>query len=163
ACGPQHGVNRLRIRGIESKVGGAAVFIFVENFLEGLSALGGAENAALCVGTIGVSFGSDENAVGIFRVDENRGDLLGVPQTEMRPGFSRVGGFVNAIAGREIGALQSLAAANVNDVRIGVLREKGEDTLAAETEQCMECENVHPRSLSSGQAGVAVPALSPPR
>src|SRR5260370_40482785 len=78
ARGPQRGVNRLRIRGIESEVGGAGVFIFVENFLESLAAVGGAEDAALGVGTVGMPFGGDENAVGIFRVDENRRDLLRV-------------------------------------------------------------------------------------
>src|SRR5215469_1355851 len=36
----------------------------------------------------------------------------------MRPGFSAVRGFINAVADREIGALQSLAAANVNDARV---------------------------------------------
>src|SRR5207247_650870 len=37
----------------------------------------------------------------------------------MRPGLSPVGGFVNAIAGRQIGALQSFAAAHINNVRVG--------------------------------------------
>ncbi len=64
-------------------------------------------------------FGSDENAVGIFRVDENHGDLLGTTQTEVRPRFSRVGGLVDSVAGREIRTLQAFAAAHVNDVRIG--------------------------------------------
>src|SRR5258708_16268435 len=50
--------------------------------------------------------GGDENAVGIFRVDQDRGDLLGVAQAafvqpKVLPGFSRVGGFVNAIARSE--------------------------------------------------------------
>src|SRR5260370_35758566 len=37
----------------------------------------------------------------------------------MRPTLSGVCGFVETVAGREIGALQSFTAANVNDVRIG--------------------------------------------
>src|SRR4029077_10416836 len=106
---------RLRIRGIESKIGGAGVFIFVENFLEILSAVGRTKHAALGVWSVGMSFGGDENAVGIFWVDEYRCDLLRVAKTpfvraKVRPGFSRVGGFVNTITGREIGALQSFAA-----------------------------------------------------
>src|SRR6266702_5995559 len=80
ARGPQRRVNRLRIRGIESEIGGAGVFIFVENFLESLPAVGGAEDAALGVGTVGMPFGGAENTVGIFRVDENRCDLLRVAQ-----------------------------------------------------------------------------------
>src|SRR5712664_2054568 len=120
ARGPQHRVDRLRICGIESEIGCAGVFVLVENFLESLAAVGGAEDAALGVGTVGMSFGGNENAVGIFRIDEDRGDLLGVAEVlQMRPGFSGVGGFVNAIAGREIRALQTFATAGVNDVRIG--------------------------------------------
>src|SRR5438876_4236336 len=76
--GPQCRVNRLRIRGIESKIGSAGVFVLVEDVLENLPAIGGAEDAALGVGTVGVPFGGDENTVGIFRVDKNRGDLLRV-------------------------------------------------------------------------------------
>src|SRR5229473_4217189 len=125
ARGPQHRVNRLRVRGIESEIGGAGVFVLVENFLESLSPVGGAENAALGVGAVRMALGGDENAVGIFRVDEDRGDLLRVVEVlQMRPGFSSVGRFVDTIAGREIGALQSFAAADIDDVRIG--RSNGE-------------------------------------
>src|SRR5205823_1915069 len=60
-----------------------------------------------------------ENAVGIFRVHENRGDLLRVSESKVRPGFSSVSGFVHAIAGGKVGALQSFAAANINNVRVG--------------------------------------------
>ena len=91
ARGPQHCVNRLRIRGIESKVGGAGVFALVKNLLEGLAAVGGTENAPFGVGTVGMSFSGDENALGIFRVDKYRRDLLGVAEAEVRPGFSCVG------------------------------------------------------------------------
>ena len=56
---------------------------------------------------------------GIARVDGDLRDLLAVAQAEMRPGLAGVGGFVDAVADREIGTLQSLAAADVDDVRIG--------------------------------------------
>ncbi len=84
-----------------------------------MSAVRGAKNAALGVRSVGMPFGGHEHAVGIFWVDEDRGDLLRVAEAEVRPGFSGVGGFVNAVTGREIGALQPFAAANVNDVGIG--------------------------------------------
>ena len=120
ACGPQHRVDCFRIRGIESKVSGAGVLVLVENFLESLSAVGGTKDPALGVRAVRMSFGGNENAVGIFRVDENCSDLLGVTEVlQMRPRFSGVGGFVDAIAGREIRALQSFAAAHVNDIRVG--------------------------------------------
>src|SRR5438270_12811360 len=37
----------------------------------------------------------------------------------MRPGFTRICGLINAIAGREIRTLQTFATADVNNVRIG--------------------------------------------
>src|SRR5712671_7508713 len=36
----------------------------------------------------------------------------------MRPGFSGIGGFVDSVAYREIGAMQAFAAGHVNDVWI---------------------------------------------
>src|SRR6202040_3129581 len=76
ARGPQHRINRLRIRRIEGEVGGAGVLILVENFLEGLAAVGRTKHAALRVRAVRMSFGGDENAVGAFRVVEDWGDLL---------------------------------------------------------------------------------------
>ncbi len=66
-----------------------------------------------------MSLGTNENAVGIFRVDEDRGDLLGVTKAEVDPGFPGVCGFVDTVAGSEIGALQSFATAHVNNVGVG--------------------------------------------
>src|ERR1700704_5133132 len=37
----------------------------------------------------------------------------------MRPGFSCIGGFVDAVADGKIGAGQAFAACNINDVRVG--------------------------------------------
>ena len=37
----------------------------------------------------------------------------------MLPGFSGVGGFVDAVANGKIGPLQAFAAADINDVRVG--------------------------------------------
>src|SRR4029077_12682757 len=94
ARGPQHRVNRLRICGIESQIGGTGIFVLVENFLESLSAVSRTEDAALGVRTVGMTFGGDENTVGILRVDENRGDLLRVAQVlQMGQGVAGVGAF----------------------------------------------------------------------
>ena len=59
-----------------------------------------------------------EDAIGIVRVDEQRGDLLAVAQSEMAPGLTGVGGFVDSVSDREIGALEALAAGDINDVGI---------------------------------------------
>jgi hypothetical protein len=34
-----------------------------------------------------------EDAIRVFGIDQNAGDLLAVPQPEMRPGLAAVGGF----------------------------------------------------------------------
>ena len=60
----------------------------------------------------------DQQVIGVARIDRDLRDLLAVAQAEMRPGFARVGRFVDAVADREIGAMQSFAAPDVNDVRI---------------------------------------------
>ena len=61
----------------------------------------------------------DEELVGVARIDGDLRDLLAVAQAEVGPGFAGVGGFVEAIAGGEIGALEAFAAAGVDDVGIG--------------------------------------------
>src|SRR6267143_6625808 len=67
-----------------------------------------------------MAFGGDKDTVWIFRIDKYRGDLLGVAKVlHVRPGFTGVGGFMNSVAGGEVRALQSFAAADVNNVRIG--------------------------------------------
>jgi len=91
-----------------------------KNFGEGMAAVGGTKDAALFIGAVGMAFGGDEEAVWILRIDENRRDLLGVAKVlHVRPGFTRVGGFIDSVAGGEIRALQSFAAADINNVRIG--------------------------------------------
>jgi len=85
-----------------------------------MAAVGGTKDAALFIGAVGMAFGGDEEAVWILRIDENRRDLLSVAKVlHVRPGFTRVGGFIDSVAGGEIRALQSFAAADVNNVRIG--------------------------------------------
>src|SRR5271170_1226534 len=78
---PQVGINDLRILGIEGQVGGAGVVIFVENFLPGCTAVGGAENAAFGIRAVGMAEDGYENAIGILRVYQDICDLLAVAQT----------------------------------------------------------------------------------
>ena len=88
-------------------------------FCEGLAAVGGAVEAALGVGAVGVAEDGDEELVGIARIDGDLRDLLAVAQAEVGPGLAGVGGFVDAVADGEIGTLESFAAADVDDVGIG--------------------------------------------
>src|SRR5262245_52626972 len=61
----------------------------------------------------------DEEAIRVVRVDIDHRDHLTLAKAEMRPGLAGVGGFVDAVAGREIGANDSGTGADVDDVRIG--------------------------------------------
>jgi len=79
---------------------------------------------ALDIRAIRMSERGDEHAVGVFRIDDDGGDLLSVAQAHVFPGFAAVGRFVDAIADTQVGPLQALAAADVN--HIGVRRRDGE-------------------------------------
>src|SRR2546423_56911 len=60
----------------------------------------------------------NQYVVGVARVDGDLRDLLAIAQAEMRPRFTCVSGFVNAITDREIGTVQSFTAADVNHIRV---------------------------------------------
>ena len=60
----------------------------------------------------------DEQPISIARVDRELRDLLPITQSQMRPRFSRVSRFVDAVANGQIRTVQTFAAANVNHVRI---------------------------------------------
>ena len=66
----------------------------------------------------------DEEAVGVARVDGDHRNLLAVAQAVVRPALAAVAGAIDAVAGGEVGALQALAAADVDDV--GVRRRDGD-------------------------------------
>src|SRR5713101_2720502 len=85
ARGPKYRVDRLRIVGIKGEIGGADIFILVQNPFKRLAAIGGVEDASLFVRTIRVALHRHEDAIGIFRIDENRGDLLRIRQAQVRP------------------------------------------------------------------------------
>ncbi len=116
---PEDGVDGLGIARVEGEVDGAGAFVLVEHLLPGLAAIGGAKDAALGVGAVGVAEYGDEEAVGVARIDEDGGDLPGVAESEVAPGFAGVGGLVHAVADGEIGALEAFAGAYVDGVGVG--------------------------------------------
>ena len=95
--------------------------------MERLAAIEGTEDAAFFVGAVGVAEGRDEEAVGVAGVESNVGNLLGVEQADVCPGFAAVGGFVNAVADREVGAHEAFAGADIDDVRVGGRHGNGSD------------------------------------
>ena len=116
---PQCGIDDVGVGGIDDDSSGTDIFVLGENLLEGLGAVGGAVDAALGIGTVGMSGDRDEKAVGIARIDGHLGNLLAIAQAEVRPGLAAVGGLVDAIADGEVGTMQSFTAADVDDLRVG--------------------------------------------
>src|SRR5713226_6804577 len=116
ARGPHAGEDHLRVAGIEDQIHAADVFVFVENLLPGLAAVERTEHAALGVRPVGMSLGRDEQAIGIFGIDDDGCDLLRVAQSEMLPGVARVGRFVDSVAYGKIGTTQAFSTANVDYV-----------------------------------------------
>src|SRR5262249_48228213 len=64
--------------------------------------------------------GGDVNDVGVARVDEDAGQVLGVAQADVLPGGAAVGALVKAVAEADAALRLVLAAAEPDDV--GVLR-----------------------------------------
>src|SRR5579859_5838049 len=70
-----------------------------------------------------------KNFIRVARIDGERRDLLSIHQAEMRPGLTGVGGLVDAIANGEIGTVQSLATAYINNVGVRGRNGNGTDGL----------------------------------
>src|SRR5262249_36552481 len=95
---PQDGVEGTGIGRVEGQGDGTGVLVLEEDALPGLAAVGGAVDAALLVGPVGMAEDGDEDAVRILRVDEQGSDLLPVAQAAVLPGLAAVGGAVDAVA-----------------------------------------------------------------
>src|SRR5215472_10075369 len=116
---PKRSVNEVGIRWVDLHIGAADVRVFRKNSLPVLAAISREINPALVARPVGMTESRGENAIGIVRVDRQRGNALRVAQAEVLPRPACVGGLVNPVANGKIGARQAFAAANVNDVRIG--------------------------------------------
>jgi hypothetical protein len=75
--------------------------------------------AALGVCPVWMTERRDEEAMWIARIDDDRTNLACIAQAEVLPRPARVGRFVDAVADRQVRTLQSLAAPDVDDLRIG--------------------------------------------
>src|SRR5262249_18487438 len=110
--------DNVGVAGIDEHVIGADVFVFPEDFLEALAAVGGAEDAALFVGSVGMSGDSRKDLVGVMGINGELGNLLALAKPQGCPGLAGIGGFVDAVANGEVRAMQPFAAAHVDNVRI---------------------------------------------
>src|ERR1035441_8111874 len=112
---------------IEHNIDRAGVLILKQNFLPSLTAIRGAKNAALGVGSKGVPEGRNQNDVRIAPVDDDRSDVAGVLEADVPPRPTRVGRFVHAVTVGNVSAQAGLTAACVKNVGIGVGHRNGSD------------------------------------
>ena len=115
--GPQHGVHRVRVAGVERNVERAGVLVAVEHFRPRIAAIGGAEDSTFRIRPVWMPEYGREHAIRIARIDDECGNLLTITKAEMRPVRTAVHGFVDAISRRQVGTLQSFTATDVNDIR----------------------------------------------
>src|SRR5262249_25967144 len=111
---PQRGKNHVRIIGIEREINAAGVFVLVENFAPGLTAVSGAEDAAFGVGAIGVAESRDVGDVWIFGMYGNAANGTRIAEANRGPGLASVDGFVNAVAVDDVAANAGFAGAGID-------------------------------------------------
>ena len=117
----------MRILRIKHDVDGAGAIIEIKNFFPGLAAIARAENAALRVGAVSVAESRNKNDVGIRGMNDQRTDVTRVFEADVGPRLAAVGGFVDAVAKRNVAADAGFAGADVNDVGIGIGNVDGAD------------------------------------
>src|SRR5579859_317679 len=116
---PKRTVDDIGVGRIDFDVIAADAFVFAENLAPGFAAVGGEVDAALFVRAVGMAGNCGEHAIGIVRIDGERGNALTIAKRgEVRPGFAGVGGFVDAVADREIWTREAFAASDIDNVRI---------------------------------------------
>ena len=115
---PHRSVNHVGIGGIDLNIGAAGVFVLRNDLLPVLPTVGGAIDSSLLAWSVGMAEHRSEDFIRVARIDGEGGYLLSVDQAEMLPGLARICRFVDPIADGEIGTMQSLTAAYINDVGI---------------------------------------------
>ena len=115
-CGEEH-VGILRI---ENNVDAAGALVEVENFLPGLAAITGAEDAAFGVRAVGMAESGDQGDVGIRGMDDDLADVASVFQSHVVPGLAAVVRTIDAIAEGDVAANAGFAGPDVDYIGIGV-------------------------------------------
>ncbi len=103
---------------IENKVDGAGMIIAVENLLPGFSAIVRTKDASLRIRAVGMTERGDEDNIGVLRIDADTGDGLRIGQSRFVPCFSRVCGFVHAVALHDVSAQLGFTHSDIHNVRV---------------------------------------------
>ena len=116
---PKAGVKDVGVRRVHFDVRAAGVFVHIKNLLPILAAVRRAINAALGVRAVGMPEHGGKHVVRVAGINGERRNLLAVAEAQMRPGLAAIGGFINAVAHREVRPLQAFAGRDVNSIRVG--------------------------------------------
>ncbi len=115
---PERRVHDIGTIGIDRHADGANVDAVTEHLVVRGPAVGRTIKPALGVRSERVAEHRDVKPVGVAWIDRDRGDLLTVSQTLVRPCPSAVGRTIHSVARREIRAAQPFAAPHIDDARI---------------------------------------------
>ena len=83
-----------------------------------LAAIQGSVHASRLIWTVWVPHHRNKNPVWISRVHRNSRHLLTILQPLVAPSFAAIGGLVDTISNAQVGSVQSLAATNINRIRV---------------------------------------------
>src|SRR5260370_38655248 len=101
---PHRGEENVRVPWIEYDVDAAGAVVEVENFLPGLAAVAGAEDAALGVSAVGMAESGDERDIGIRGRDDESADVASIFQPDGVPRLASSIRTIDAIAEGDGGA-----------------------------------------------------------
>src|SRR5205814_1578259 len=104
-----------RVVGIESDVGGAGLRILEQHLLPGLTAIRRPINAPFRIGTKRMAQHGREGDVRIVGVYGHRANLAFL-LPDMSPRLAGIGGFVNAVAGRDVASWVGLTGTDVDHI-----------------------------------------------
>jgi hypothetical protein len=122
-------VEDVRVLRVDVEVGRSVAVVRVEDFLPGVATVGGHEDAAFLVRSVGMADGRDVYFLRVARVDDDARDVARVGEAEVFPGLAAVGGLVDAVAEGDRVADVGLAAADINDVGIARFQSQVTDGL----------------------------------
>src|SRR6185437_7098846 len=103
---------------VHDHVADASGVIDVKHLLPSLATIGSTEDATLGVRSPGMPYGSDEDRFGIFRSDDNRGDLPGIIESHVSPGAAAVRRVINTVSCADVVAKIGLTGSHPDHVWI---------------------------------------------
>ena len=113
---PRGGEQLLRVRRIHHDVDGAGVLVHEEHAFPRVPAVARPEHAALPLRAVAVALGSNVHDVRIPGIDHDASDASAGVESHTLPGAAGVGGFVDAVAERDVRADPRLARPGPHDV-----------------------------------------------